>query len=75
MTTTETAKLIRAELKTRFPGYKFSVRKTDFAVVNIEYNGADEIREELEALRHRYIGWTEFNTDFVWVNAYGKAAA
>ena len=75
MTTVETAKAIRAELKAIFPGYKFSVRKRDTAVINIEYNGDPVIRETLDAIARKYIGWTEFNTDYVWVNAYGKASA
>ena len=75
MTTVETTKAIRAELKATFPAYKFSVRKCYTAVVNIEYNGAPEIREALDAIARKYIGWSEFNTDYVWVNAYGKAGA
>lgn len=75
MTTVETTKAIRAELKAKFPTYKFSVRKCYVGVVNIEYNGAPEIREELEEIARSYKGWNEFNTEYVWVNAYGKAAA
>ena len=75
MTTVETAKAIRAELKAKFPTYKFSVRKTYVGVINIEYNGDDAIRAELDALAMSYRGWNEFNTDYVWVNAYGKAVA
>lgn len=75
MTTVETAKAIRAELKAKFPTYKFSVRKTYVGVINIEYNGAPEIREQLEEIARSYRGWSQFNTDYVWVNAYGKAVA
>ena len=75
MTTVETTKAIRAELKATFPTYKFSVRKRDTAVVNIEYNGDLEIREALEIIARKYTGWNQFNTDYVWVNAYGKADA
>lgn len=75
MTTVETAKAIRAELKAKFPNYKFSVRKTYVGVINIEYNGDDAIRAELDLIALKYRGWNEFNTDYVWVNAYGKAAA
>ena len=75
MTTVETAKAIRAELKAKFPTYKFSVRKSYCGVINIEYNGAPEIRPELDAIAIKYRGWSEFNTDYVWVNAYGKAVA
>ena len=75
MTTTETAKTIRVELKAKFPTFKFSVRKTDTGVINIEYNGDPAIRKELDSIAMRYKGWTEFNTEYVWVNAYGKAVA
>jgi hypothetical protein len=75
MTTVETAKMIRAELKATFPTYKFSVRKSYCGVINIEYNGAPEIRAELNAIAIKYLGWSEFNTEYVWVNAYGKAVA
>lgn len=74
ISTVNTAKLIRAELKSKFPTYKFSVRKEYVGVINIEYNGAEEIRAELEEIARSYRGWREFNTDYVWVNAYGKAA-
>jgi hypothetical protein len=75
MTTVETAKAIRAELKTKFPTYKFSVRKSYVGVINIEYNGDQAIRAELDSIANSYKGWSEFNTDYVWVNAYGKAVA
>ena len=75
MTTVETAKAIRQELKTKFPTYKFSVRKEYVGVINIEYNGDDAIRAELDSIALKYRGWSEFNTDYVWVNAYGKAVA
>lgn len=74
MTTVETAKAIRTELKTAFPTYKFSVRKVYCGVINIEYNGDTEIREALDSIALKYKGWNEFNTDYVFVNAYGKAA-
>ena len=75
MTTVETAKAIRAELKAKFPTYKFSGRTTYVGVINIEYNGDDAIRAELDLIALKYRGWSEFNTDYVWVNAYGKAVA
>lgn len=75
MKTAETSKAIRAELKARFPEYKFSVRITGFAVINIEYNGDSEIRPYLDLIAMKYKGWSEFSTDYVWVNAYGKAVA
>ena len=72
MTTVETAKAIRAELKAKFPAYKFSVRKTWTDVINIEYNGDSAIRESLEEIARNYKGWNQFN-NYVWVNVYGKA--
>lgn len=75
MTTVQTAKAIRAELKATFPEFKFSVRKEYVGVINIAYNGAPEIREALNAIALKYKGWNEFNTDYVWVNAYGKMEA
>ena len=76
MTTVETAKAIREELKTSFPTFKFSVRKVHFNVINIEYNGEPSIRESVNAIAKKFEGWTEFNTDYVFVNAYGiKAVA
>lgn len=71
MTTVETAKAIRAELKATFPNHKFSVRKEYVGVINIGYNGDKEIREALDAIALKFKGWNEFNTDYVWVNAYG----
>jgi len=74
MTTVETAKAIRAELKAKFPTYKFSVRKAWVDVINIEYNGDSAIRESLEEIARNYKGWNQFNTNYVWVNAYGKTS-
>ena len=74
MTTVETATAIRAELKTTFPTYKFSVRKEYCGVINIAYNGDAAIRPALDAIANKFKGWNEFNTDYVWINAYGKAA-
>lgn len=75
MTTAETTKAIRKELKARFPEYKFSVRIFNFAAVNIEYNGDSEIRPDLDLIANKYKGWSEFSTEFVFVNAFGKAVA
>lgn len=75
MTTVETAKAIRAELKATFPTYKFSVRKEYCGVINIEYNGDAEIRSSVDAVAKKFLGWSEFNTEYVFVNAYGKAVA
>lgn len=75
MTTTETAKAIRTELKNTFPTFKFSVRKIHFGVINIEFNGDKEIRPAVDAIAKKFEGWNEFNTDYVFVNCYGKAGA
>lgn len=71
MKTVETAKAIREELKATFPNHKFSVRKEHFNVINIAYNGDKEIRPTVDAIASKFIGWNEFNTDYVFVNAYG----
>lgn len=68
MTTVETTKAIRAELKAAFPAHKFSVRKVDCGVVHIEFNGDKAIREAVNAIAQKFTGWSEFNTDYVFVN-------
>lgn len=75
MTTVQTAKAIRVELKAKFPEYKFSVRKFSSDGISIEYNGDKNIRPELDSLANSYKGWSEFNTNYVWVNPYGTAVA
>jgi len=75
MTTVETAKMIRTELKTNFPTYKFSVRKIDCGVINIEYNGDSEIRPMVDSIANKFKGWSAYNTEYVFVNAFGKAGA
>jgi hypothetical protein len=72
MTTAETAKLIRTELKTTFPTIKFSVRKIDCGVINIEFKDAKEIRSTVDSIAKKFEGWSEFNTQFVFVNCYGN---
>jgi hypothetical protein len=72
MTTTETAKLIRTELKATFPAVKFSVRKIHFGVINIEFKDAKEIRSTVNAIAKKFEDWSEFNTQFVFVNCYGN---
>lgn len=72
MTTTETAKLIRAELKQTFPTVKFSVRKLHFGVINIEYKDAKEIRSTVDSIAKKFEDWSQFNTEFVFVNCYGN---
>ena len=74
MTTVETAKAIRAELKATFPTYKFSVRKEHVGVINIAYNGDVEIRSAVDAIAKKFEGWNDFNAEYVFVNAYGKVA-
>lgn len=51
-TTSETAKLIKAELKATFPGYKFSVTKPHYGTISIEC--ASEIRSQVEAIAQNY---------------------
>lgn len=70
-TTAATAKVIRAELKAKFPTYKFQVRTVDCGVINIGYNGDQEIRPELDSMAINYEGWNEYATKYVFVNAYG----
>lgn len=53
-TTVETAKLIRAELKQLFPTIKFSVRKTDYGVINISFTGTKEIKDQVEEISWKY---------------------
>jgi len=72
MTTTETAKAIRAELKASFPAVKFSVRKIHFGVLNIQYKDAKEIRPAVNQIAKKFEGWSEFNTTYVFVNCYGN---
>jgi hypothetical protein len=71
MTTVETTKAIRAELKATFPTYKFSVRKVHCGTVYISYNGDKEIREAVNAIAKKFEGWSEFNTQYVFVNPCG----
>lgn len=71
MTTVETTKAIRAELKAAFPTFKFSVRKVDCGVVHISYNGDKEIRPAINAIAQKFTGWSEFNTEYVFVNPCG----
>jgi len=71
MKTATTAKTIRAELKAKFPAYKFQVLTIDCGVINIGYNGDKEIRAELEAIARSYEGWNDFATEYVFVNTYG----
>jgi Large polyvalent protein associated domain 29 len=53
-TTTETAKLIRAELKAAFPSVKFSVRKEHYGVLNISFDGSKEIKNDVQAIADKY---------------------
>ena len=71
MTTVETAKTIRAELKATFPTYKFSVRKEHYGVLNIAYNGDKAIRNAVDSIARKYEDVTEYQTQYVFVNAYG----
>lgn len=71
MTTVETAKAIRAELKATFPTYKFQVIKKDVGVIYIEFNGDKAIRPMVDAIADKFLGWNEFNTEYVFVNPCG----
>lgn len=53
-TTVETAKFIRAELKSSFPNHKFSVRKIHGWTINIEYNGDETIRDAVKAIARKF---------------------
>ena len=74
MTTTETTKAIKAELKATFPTYKFSVRKVHTGTVYVEYNGDKAIRAEVDAIAAKFEGWNEFNTQYVFVNPCGASS-
>lgn len=68
MTTVETAKAIRAELKTSFPSYKFSVRKTDCGVINIEHNGDWAFNSMVSTIVRKYESWNTNQTNYVFVS-------
>ena len=53
-TTTETAKLIRAELKATFPTIKFSVRKEHYGVLNISFDGTREVKDVVDVIAAKY---------------------
>jgi hypothetical protein len=67
MTTTETAKLIRQELKQLHPEIKFSVRKEYTGVLWVSHSVEDEaFRDALRLYLKKFISWKEFNTDYVF---------
>jgi hypothetical protein len=67
MTTTETAKLIREELKKLHPEIKFSVRKQYTGVLWVTHSITDEaFRDGLRLYLKKFISWKEFNTDYVF---------
>jgi len=67
MTTTETAKLIREELKQLHPEIKFSVRKEHTGVLWVSHSIKDEaFRDSLRLYLKKFISWKEFNTDYVF---------
>jgi hypothetical protein len=69
ITATETAKLIRDELKNTLPGVKASVRKTDYATINVYV--AAEYRAQVDELVNQFRS-QKFDTDLRdWVTAYG----
>jgi hypothetical protein len=69
MTTVETAKLIRQELATAYPGIKFSVRKHYAGVIWVEHTNQDlDFRCKLQDFLNKFIDWNAFGTDFVHEN-------
>lgn len=55
-TATETAKMIRAELKIMFPGIKFSVRKSSSSCIWISFNGTHLMGDIVNEVAQNYRG-------------------
>jgi hypothetical protein len=53
---TETAKLIRQELKQKFPAVKFSVRKTSYSAIAVAFEGTREQGDAVNILVRKYRG-------------------
>jgi hypothetical protein len=69
MTTVETAKLIRQELATAYPGVKFSVRKHHAGVIWVEHANRDlTFRTQLDSFLRKFEGWNTYGTEFVHEN-------
>lgn len=67
MNAVATAKTIRTELANTYPGIKFSVRKTDAAVIYVTHAITDlAFRHELSTLLRKFEGWNEFGTEYVF---------
>jgi ABC-type uncharacterized transport system ATPase subunit len=67
MSAVETAKIIRIELANTFPEIKFSVRKTDAAVIYVTHQINDlAFRHELSTILRKFEGWNEFGTEYVF---------
>ena len=54
--TADTAKLIRTELKAKYPAIKFSVRKERFNVIAINFDGTADTQNEIYRLVEKYRG-------------------
>ena len=39
--------------------------------LHISYNGDKSIRESVNAIAKKFLGWSEFNTEYVFVNPCG----
>lgn len=67
MNAVATAKVIRTELANTYPAVKFSVRKTDTAVIYVTHSVTDlAFRHELSTLLRKFEGWNEFGTEYVF---------
>lgn len=55
-TATETAKMIRAELKVKFPGVKFSVRKSSSSCIWVSFNGTHLMGDLVNATVQNFRG-------------------
>ena len=71
MTTVETAKAIRAELKATFPGVKFQVRKSDVGVINIDHDNNKDLASAVQHFCRKFEDWNTYNVNYVFVNYYG----
>lgn len=67
MTTTETAKLIKQELKQLHPEIKFSVRKVHPGTIWVSHNISDlEWQVNLQQFLRKFEGWDNFRTEYVF---------
>lgn len=59
-TTTQCAKLLRAELKKTFPSVKFSVTKASYTHIDVRYNDATLSAQDVHKITDEY-EYGEFN--------------